>query len=122
MADFKVLIIEDNFPIRKLFTTLLKKSSFEVAEFDSAGDGIEWLKSNKPDVIILDILLPDITGTDAILIIKGMDGMQDIPVIAVTGFAADTDKEKYLSAGFSHYMTKPVNVATFAQEVKSFIK
>ncbi|GAB1372920.1 hypothetical protein MASR1M45_29840 [Candidatus Kapaibacterium sp.] len=121
MPKFKVLIIEDNFPIRKLFTTILKKNLFEVAEFDNASDGIEWLKSNKPDIILLDILLPDITGTDALLIIKNMNGLNDVPVIAITGFAADDDRDKYLGLGFSHYMTKPVNVVTFADEINSFI-
>lgn len=116
-----VCIIEDNDPIRKLFTTLLQKRGFTVFGFGKAKDGIEWLKLNIPAVIVLDILLPDLNGMEAIKIIRQIDGFEKIPVVAVTGFAADTDKDKFINAGFNYYMTKPVNVATFAQEVKNCI-
>lgn len=123
MTDLKkVCIIEDNFPIRKLFTNLLKKNGFEVVDYENAKDGIEWLKLNKPDIIILDILLPELSGLDAIKIIREIPEYKQMPILAVTGFAAESDREKYLGAGFDHYITKPVNVATFADEVKSFLK
>ncbi len=117
----RVCVIEDNLPIRKLFKAILKKSDFEVFDFDNAKDGIEWLKTTTPNIIILDILLPEISGLDAIKIIRNLPNYADIPIIAVTGFAADTDKEKYIQAGFNHYISKPVNVSTFGQEVSSLL-
>lgn len=122
MSDNTICIIEDNLPIRKLFATLLKKAGYQVEEFGSANDGIAWLKNNKPVLLLLDILLPDINGSDAIKIIRELSGFDNIPVIAITGFASDTDKDKYLASGFDHYMTKPVNIATFVSDVTKFIK
>jgi len=117
-----ICIIEDNLPIRKLFSTLLKKSGFLVEDFDNASDGINWLNANKPSIVLLDILLPDMNGADAIKIIRQINGFENIPVVAITGFAGEMDKEKYLAIGFNHYMTKPVNVSTFVSEVSKFIK
>jgi len=119
--DVKICLIEDNFPVRKLFSNLLKKGGFTVLDFDNAKDGIEWLRHNMPDIILLDILLPELNGLDAIKIIRAIPGFETIPVIAVTGFAANADREKYFRAGFNGYMTKPVNVSTFAQDVNDFL-
>lgn len=122
MSDIKtVCVIEDNLPIRKLFTTLLKKNGFNVIDFDNAKPGIDWLKNNKPDIILLDILLPELSGLDAIKIIREMQGFENLPVVAVTGFAGEVDQEKYLNAGFSYYITKPVNVSTFASDIRNYI-
>ncbi|MFA5512397.1 MAG: response regulator [Candidatus Kapaibacterium sp.] len=117
-----VCVVEDNISIRKLFSTLLKKSGFTVVDFETAWSAINWMRTNITDVVILDILLPDLSGLDAIGIIRQIKGYESIPVIAVTGFAADTDKDKYLAAGFDHYISKPVNVPTFAQEIKDLLK
>lgn len=119
--NVKICLIEDNFPVRKLFANLLKKGGFTVNDFDNAKDAIEWLRQNQPDIILLDILLPELNGLDAIKIIRGISGFEKIPVIAVTGFASNTDREKYFRAGFNGYMTKPVNVSTFAQDVNNFL-
>ncbi|MBX3044540.1 MAG: response regulator [Candidatus Kapabacteria bacterium] len=116
-----VCIIEDNFPIRKLFSSVLKKNNYNVQDFDNARDGINWLRSNKPDVILLDILLPEINGWDALKIIRQIDGFESLPVIAVSGFTSESDKARYIQAGFNGFMSKPVNVSTFAEEVNAFI-
>ncbi len=122
MSEKIICIIEDNLPIRKLFSTLLQKSSYEVHAFDNASDGINWLKENKPSLILLDILLPDINGSDAIKIIRSIEGFDKVPVIAITGFASDVDKDMCLSGGFNHFMTKPINVATFVSDISKFVK
>lgn len=117
-----ILIIEDNKPIRKLFSTLLKKSGYETADFDNANDTLEWLKNNSPKLIIMDILLPDMNGTELIHEVKKIDHIKDVPVVAVTGFATGNDREKYLNEGFDHYLSKPINTTTFVDEIKSIIK
>ncbi len=117
-----VCIIEDNMPIRKLFSTLLQKNGFIVFGFDNALDGIEWLKLNVPAVIVMDILLPGLSGQEAVKIIRELPGYENIPVVAVTGLATFTDRDKLLGSGFNHYITKPVNVVTFAQEIINCIQ
>jgi two-component system, cell cycle response regulator DivK len=120
--EVKVCLIEDYFPIRKLFSNLLKKDNFLVVDFSNAKDAIDWLNQNKPDIILLDILLPELNGLDAIKIIRGISGLESVPIIAITGFALNTDFQKYIQAGFNGYMTKPVNVSTFGQDIKDYLK
>jgi two-component system cell cycle response regulator DivK len=117
--SLNVCVVEDNLPIRKLFSTLLKKSGFVVNDFENPNEAINWLRNNSASIILLDILLPGINGYDAIKIIREIPGYENIPVIAITGLAAETDKNKLLNSGFNHYMTKPVNISTFAEEVKN---
>jgi CheY-like chemotaxis protein len=117
--SLNVCVVEDNLPIRKLFSTLLKKSGFVVNDFENPNEAINWLRNNSASIILLDILLPEINGYDAIKIIREIPGYENIPVIAITGLAAETDKNKLLNSGFNHYMTKPVNISTFAEEVKN---
>lgn len=117
-----VCIIEDNMPIRKLFSTLLQKNGFNVFGFDNALDGIEWLKLNVPSVIVMDILLPGLSGQEAIKIIRELPGFENVPVVAVTGLTTFTERDKLLGSGFNHYMTKPVDVVTFAQEIINCIQ
>lgn len=118
----EICVIEDNKPIRKLFCTILKKSGYETIEFADGSEALEWLKTNLPQAIIIDILLPDINGTDLHNIIREKPGGKKIPIIAVTGFAKANDRERYLQKGFDAYIAKPINTATFADEVIETIK
>ncbi len=103
MNDSKTIcVIEDNTPIRKLFATLLKKASFNVVDFDNGTDAVEWLRSNKVELILMDILLPDINGTELIKMVKAIPGFDLVPVVAVTGFAVNQDGMKFLELGFDN--------------------
>ncbi len=117
----KICVIEDNIPIRKLFTTLLKKSGYEVSDFGDGSSAVEHLKSNKPDVILMDILLPDINGTELLTTVRGLPGLSNIKVIAITGFATNNDRDKYLELGFTGYLPKPINTSTFVSDIQSII-
>lgn len=112
-----IAIVEDNSPIRKLFSTLLKKSGFEILEFENGETALKGLKENDVSTIILDILLPDVNGSDIIEDIRQIPKCKDIPIVAVTGFAQATDKEKYLKLGFDAYIAKPINTKTFSEEI-----
>lgn len=122
MSNNLVMVIEDSPPVRKLFCTLLKKAGYETAEFTDAHSSIEWLKSNTPLVIVMDILLPDMNGTDLIDVVKEIPGKKDIPIVAVTGFASHGDRERYLDKGFDYYMSKPINTTSFVEEIRTVIK
>ncbi len=120
--DLPVCVIEDNAPIRKLFCVLLRKSGYETVDFGDGTSACEWLKENKALAVITDILLPDINGSDVLEVIRKLDGGGDVCVIAVTGFAQASDKEKYISMGFDSYISKPVNTGTFVSEVEAVIE
>lgn len=117
-----ICIIEDNKPIRKLFSTLLKKANFEIVDFPDGKTAVEWISSNNmPVAFILDILLPDQSGMDILNIIRQKPNGVSVPIIAVTGFATANDRQKYLDLGFDHYIPKPINTTTFVEEVKNVI-
>lgn len=120
-ANTPVCIIEDNIPIRKLFTTLLKKAGFQTVDFPNGTSGVEWVKQNKCLAMIVDILLPDLSGSDILKIVRELPEGDKIPVIAVTGFAQVNDKEKYIEMGFDFYIAKPVDTDTFASDIEAVI-
>ncbi|MGE5481011.1 MAG: response regulator [Chloroflexota bacterium] len=117
-----ICVIEDNIPIRKLFTTLLKKAEYEVVDFGNSTDSLAWLKGNNASAIIMDILLPDLNGTELIKIIREMPLHNKVPIIAATGFASTQDQDKLIELGFDYYICKPINTTTFTQEIKSVIE
>lgn len=119
MSAKAICVIEDNIPIRKLYSTILKKGGFVVNEFGDGMSAINWLKNNKTDAIIMDILLPDINGVELLKKVKEIDIHKNVKVCAITGFAQDNDKEKFLNEGFDFCLAKPINTGTFLDDVKS---
>ncbi len=116
--DKPVCVIEDNIPIRKLFCTLLKKDGFDTVDFHNGNSAGKWLEDNEVSGIIMDILLPDLNGTELITIIRNIPHCKDIPIIAVTGFAQPNDREKFMELGFDSYIAKPVSTSSFVDDVK----
>lgn len=119
MENYSICVIEDNIPIRKLYVTLLKKAGFVTYDFGDGSSALNWLKSNQVNGIIMDILLPDINGNDLVKFVKELDKHKNTLVCAITGFAQENDKEKFLNDGFAHYLSKPINTATFVDDVKT---
>jgi DNA-binding response OmpR family regulator len=116
-----ICIIEDNTSIRNLFSLLFKKKGFETIDFEKGNDALIWLSSNKPEAIMCDIMLPDINGNQILEKVRKMPDGKSIPVIVVTGFANNNDREKYLEQGFDGYISKPINVSTFVADVEGII-
>jgi len=118
----KIYVIEDNEKNMKLFRAILKLiPDIEIFE-ETRGDlGLELLKSGNPDLIILDIQLPEMSGIEICTEIRNIEKFKDIPIIAVTSFAMKGDKERILSAGFSTYVSKPIRVADFRELVKNYL-
>jgi len=114
-----VCVIEDNTPIRRLFCTILKKAGYETMDFADGMSAIEWLKTNSTSGIIMDILLPDLNGTELISMVRDMPNGENVPIIAVTGFAQTNDRERFMELGFDSYIAKPVNTTNFVTEVQN---
>jgi two-component system cell cycle response regulator DivK len=119
-APKKVLIVEDNELNMKLFHDLIEACGHEILE---TRDGIEALKLarlHRPDLILMDIQLPEVSGLEVTRWLKEDDELRSIPVIAVTAFAMKGDEEKIRSGGCEAYIAKPISVANFLQTVARF--
>jgi DNA-binding response OmpR family regulator len=118
----KVCIIEDNKPIQKLLTTILEKSGFDTIAFGDGATALDWLKSNTPLIVLADFVLPDLDGGAIVEFIRTLPNGNSIPVIAVTGLAQENDREKIMKMGFDSYISKPIQTATFANQIKDLIE
>jgi len=117
-----ILLIEDNPNNIKLIVMLLEQQEYKVSVAVDAESGIELAKSVYPDMILLDIQLPEMDGMEACRIIRGDPKLAYIPIIALTAFAMPGDKDRILASGFDEYMAKPFNYREFLKLVERLIK
>jgi len=117
----KILYIEDDPNNRALVRRLLMAYDFDVEESDNAIDGIEMAKSYGPDLILMDISMPGMDGLTATTKIRQTAGISDITVIALTANAMEGDREMTLEAGCDGYISKPINVDTFIDEISGYL-
>ncbi len=119
----KVLYIDDNYDNRMLVHRVLLASDyeFEFAEADNAYDGIDLAASNPPDIILMDISMPDMDGLTATAYIRDMPELNHVPVVALTANAMEGDKERTLEAGCDGYIRKPVDVDRLPEEIMYYI-
>jgi|SRR5712671_1866080 len=103
----KIAVVEDN-PDNRLLVRVILEPLYEVVEYENGFAALEGLPKEKPDVILLDISLPEMDGTEVLRHIRADAQMQALPVIALTAHAMSGDREKYLAAGFNDYVTKPI--------------
>ena len=117
----KILIVEDDEKNLYLARFILQKQGYKVIE---AGDGLEAVDKGfkeTPDLILMDLQLPKLDGYEATRRIKADEKSNKIPVVALTACAMKGDREKTLAAGCSGYIEKPINTATFAEEVEKYL-
>jgi len=105
----KILVVEDNDRNRRLMRILLKASGYEVIEAATGKEAMDYLKTQKPDLILMDIQLPHTDGLELTREIKNVEATSDIPIIAVTAYAMKGDRERILEAGCDGYISKPIN-------------
>jgi two-component system, cell cycle response regulator DivK len=117
----KILIIEDNEQNMYMISYLLRSENYEVIQAYSGIDGINSAKENKPDIILLDIQLPEMDGYTVAVKIRENEELKNIPIIAVTSYAMPGDKEKAIESGATGYIEKPINPDTFISQMKSFL-
>jgi two-component system cell cycle response regulator DivK len=116
-----VMIVEDNELNMKLFNDLLRANGYETLPMRNGYEALDALKEHRPDLIIMDIQLPEISGLEVTKRIKQDEALRHIPVIAVTAFAMKGDEERIRQGGCEGYLSKPISVSTFIETVKSYV-
>jgi len=122
MPPKKILVAEDDPNSMYLATVLLRTKDYLVLEATTGKQTVAVAFAEKPDLILMDIGLPDINGLEAIRILKQDPETKDIPIVAVTAYAMTGDCERFLDAGCDGYVSKPLDVKNFLAEVASFLK
>jgi two-component system cell cycle response regulator DivK len=116
-----VLIVEDNELNMKLFHDLLEANGYATLKTGNGLDALDLARSHRPDLIIMDIQLPEVSGLEVTRWIKEDDELRTIPVIAVTAFAMKGDEERIRRGGCEGYLSKPISITRFMDAVRRFI-
>jgi len=116
-----ILVVEDNERNLKLLHDVLEYAGYDVRVARTAEDGIALAVSEPPDLVLMDLQLPGIDGTEALRRLRESPRTADIPVVAVTAQAMKQDRERILQAGFDGYLEKPISVREFPDQVRSFL-
>lgn len=116
-----VLIVEDNELNMKLFRDLLEAHGYNTLQTRNGIEAISIARNHHPDLILMDIQLPEVSGLDVTKWLKEDERLRDIPVIAVTAFAMKGDEERIKEGGCEAYISKPISVASFLDAVRQFI-
>ena len=103
----KIAVVEDN-PDNRLLVRVILEPSYQVTEYETGFAALEGLRQDRPDLVLLDVSLPEMDGTEVLRSIRAETSLRDLPVIALTAHAMSGDREKYLAAGFDEYVTKPI--------------
>ena len=121
MSQKTVLIVEDNELNMKLFNDLLFAQGYRTLQTQDGMNALEIARSEQPDLILMDIQLPEVSGLEVTKWLKEEDDLRHIPVIAVTAFAMKGDEEKIRDGGCEDYIAKPISVVDFLATVKKFL-
>jgi len=123
MADkVKILHVEDNFENRILVRRILQSNGFEVIEAENAFEALEALSHFTPNLILMDINMPEVDGYTLTQQIKSNQSFITVPIIAVTANVMKGDREKTINAGCEGYIEKPIDVDTFIDQIESYLR
>ncbi|MEN9018833.1 MAG: response regulator [Hellea sp.] len=118
----KILIVEDNELNMKLFNDLLETSGYETQQTREGLKAIDIARKFLPDLILMDIQLPEVSGLEVAKWIKDDEELAAIPIVAITAFAMKGDKERILEGGCEAYLSKPISITIFLDTIKSLVK
>ena len=117
----KVLIVEDNELNMKLFNDLLEAHGYETLQTKDGFKALELAREHTPDLILMDIQLPEVSGLEVTKWLKDDETLSAIPIVAVTAFAMKGDEERIREGGCEAYLSKPITVTTFIETVRQFL-
>ena len=121
MSSARVLIVEDNPLNLKLVRDVLLNAGFDVIEARTGEDGVARAQDSRPDVILMDLQLPGVDGTQALRLIKADPATAAIPVVALTAFAMSEDRDRALRNGFDGYLSKPISVRDLPHQIAELL-
>ena len=116
-----VLIVEDNELNMKLFNDLLEAHGYATIQTKSGVEAVELARRHRPNLILMDIQLPEVSGLEVTQWLKDDDELRSIPIVAVTAFAMKGDEEKIRQGGCEAYLSKPISVAKFLETVRNYV-
>ena len=122
MSTGTILYIEDNLDNRTLIRRVLMAEGYNVLEAGYAGEALELLKTEHPDLILMDINMPDMDGYALTTHIRSMPGFEGVPIVALTANVMRGDREKSLEAGCDGYIQKPVDIDFLPQQVERYLR
>jgi two-component system cell cycle response regulator DivK len=118
----KILVVEDNALNIKLFCDLLTAHGHDARPVIDSRDALDAARSFAPDLIITDIQLPHLSGLELMQLVRADDELKDVPIMAVTAYAAQGDDERIRAAGAQSYVSKPISVARFVEAVEALLE
>jgi two-component system cell cycle response regulator DivK len=119
-AGAQILVVEDNEKNMKLFCDVLQATGYRTLEATTGEEAVALAAEHSPDLVLMDIQLPDIDGVEALRRLRADGRTASVPVLALTAQAMDGDRERFLAAGFDGYLSKPVDVADFVSVVRRY--
>ncbi len=117
-----ILIVEDNELNMRLFNDVLQASGYQTLQTGDGSEAVILAEEHHPDLILMDMRLPGISGLEATQIIKGRDDLRHIPIVAVTASALKGDEEKILAGGCDAFIAKPISIPTFLSTISQFLE
>jgi len=117
-----ILIVDDNENNRKLARDVLEFAGFSTIEATGGVEGIALAQERVPDLVLMDIRMPDLSGTEALKLIKEDSRTAEIPVVALTSSTMRGDEQRFLAEGFDGYLAKPISVREFPDQVRGFLE
>jgi two-component system cell cycle response regulator DivK len=118
VTSARVLVVEDNETSMKLFRDVLTATGYRTLEATTGREAVEAASEHVPDLVLMDIQLPDVDGVEVLMRLRANVETASIPVLAVTAQAMYGDRERFLAAGFDGYVSKPVNLVQFLAVVR----
>ena len=104
----RVIAVVEDTPDNRLLVQAILEDLYEVREYETGRDALSGIPQDPPDLILMDISLPEMDGTEVLQRLREMPGLEEIPAIALTAHAMTGDRERFLSRGFDEYLTKPI--------------
>jgi two-component system cell cycle response regulator DivK len=121
MPDKTILLVEDDFMNMRLAQHVLEAEGYSVVKATTGWEALDQIKTGLPDLILMDIQLPDIDGMTLARIIRANEAARETVILAMTAFAMKGDREKILKTGCNDYISKPINVENFISTVRKYL-
>lgn len=118
----KILVVDDNRASRELLRAILKDFACEITEATHGQEALDQIRRERPDLVLLDIDMPVLDGFTVVRAIRQDSHLADLPVVAVTAYAMEGDRDKALAAGFTAYVAKPVRAASLRKQVQELLR